>query len=384
MGYVNIKIEGFYIERFINICKSKKILLWNMKREKNSILYANISVNDFKKIRKIAQKTKCKIKLKSKKGFNFFIYKYKNRKLFALLLILVLVILLVSLQFIWNIDVSGIKTINKDELIKQLNDEGVKIGAYKNSIDKKKIINKIRLERDDIAWMEIEMKGTNVIVKVVETDKKPEIVEQNEYCNIISDRDGIITKINVQNGTAMVKKGDIIKKGDILVEGKIQGKYTEPIYVHSSADIEAKIWYSKRKKMSFIQEIEEETGNKEEKYQIKFNNFQINLYKILSKFENYDTISEEENIGIFAKLNLPIKIVKITNIEKQKYKKTYGREELQDIAIKNIEEELHNELPRNINVINRYVNVKQQDEYLDIEIIYEVLESIGTKEKLVL
>ena len=51
-GYVNIKVESYFIERFINICISKKILLWNIKRSKSSILYANISIRDYKKLRK--------------------------------------------------------------------------------------------------------------------------------------------------------------------------------------------------------------------------------------------------------------------------------------------------------------------------------------------
>ena len=33
-GYVRIEVEGYYIERFINICQNKKILIWNLKREK--------------------------------------------------------------------------------------------------------------------------------------------------------------------------------------------------------------------------------------------------------------------------------------------------------------------------------------------------------------
>ena len=42
LGYVNISVEGYFIERFINICISKNILLWNLKRKKSSFLYANI------------------------------------------------------------------------------------------------------------------------------------------------------------------------------------------------------------------------------------------------------------------------------------------------------------------------------------------------------
>ena len=38
--------------------------------------------------------------------------------------------------------------------------------------------------------------------------------------------------------------GDIVKTGDILVNGHMEGKYTGIRYVHSSADIEAKVWYA--------------------------------------------------------------------------------------------------------------------------------------------
>ena len=41
-GYVRVEVEGYYIERFINICQNKKILIWNLKREKGVKLYFNI------------------------------------------------------------------------------------------------------------------------------------------------------------------------------------------------------------------------------------------------------------------------------------------------------------------------------------------------------
>ena len=38
LGYVRIIIEGFFIERLINLCIKRKILLWNTKRKKASVL----------------------------------------------------------------------------------------------------------------------------------------------------------------------------------------------------------------------------------------------------------------------------------------------------------------------------------------------------------
>jgi len=42
LGYVNISFEGYYIERFINVCIAKGIFLWNVKIEPSSLAHANV------------------------------------------------------------------------------------------------------------------------------------------------------------------------------------------------------------------------------------------------------------------------------------------------------------------------------------------------------
>ena len=78
-GYVKIKVEGLFLERFINICVSKKILLMDIKREKSTIMYANVGIADYKKLKQVARKTKSKIKIQRKKGLPFTIKKYRKR-----------------------------------------------------------------------------------------------------------------------------------------------------------------------------------------------------------------------------------------------------------------------------------------------------------------
>ena len=64
LGYVNIEVEGYFIERFINICNSKKIFLWNMKRKHSTIIRVNIGIRDFKKIKEIAKNNENNINIK--------------------------------------------------------------------------------------------------------------------------------------------------------------------------------------------------------------------------------------------------------------------------------------------------------------------------------
>ena len=55
IGYIRISIEGYYIERFINICRNNKIAIWNLKRNKDVKLELNIGIKDLKKAVKIAK-----------------------------------------------------------------------------------------------------------------------------------------------------------------------------------------------------------------------------------------------------------------------------------------------------------------------------------------
>lgn len=383
LGYINITIEGFFIERFINTCTSKKIFLWNIKREKSSVLNANISINDFRKIKQIIKRTKCRIKINNKKGLPFIFYRYKKRKMFIILLIPIILAIYISSMYVWNIEIIGASNINQEELIEQLNQQGLVIGKLKRTIDTKNIINNIRLERNDISWMEISLKGTNAIVNIVEAEEKPQIVEEQEYCNIVSDKKGVITKITANKGTALVKVGDIVDKGTELIAGYMEGKYTDTRYVHAQGEVQAKVWYTKRKYSDFTREVTTQTGNYATRYKLLINNFEINLYKSIPNFEKYDTINENKRIKIFSNFYLPISITKDTYQEKKTNTITYGKVELQNLLISELEEEFKKENIDEDNVTNKIVNVYQtSDSGIEVEMTYEVLETIGTEEKL--
>ena len=383
LGYLNIEVEGIFVERFINICKSKGILLWNVKMEKGVLLHANIGIKDYKQIRTIAKKTGTKIRIKKKCGFPFILNRYKKRKIFVAILVLAVVLVATMSNFVWNIEISGNENIPKEEILMALEEEGLRTGVFKGKIDANSIIHNIRLKRNDIAWIGITIEGTNAEVEIKESTAAPEIIKENEYCNIVADKEGMITKISVQNGTAAVEVGDIVKKGEVLVNGYLEGKYTGFRYVHSLADIEAKVWYSKKEKIYLIQQVPTETGNIEEKYSLVINNFKINFYKTLSKFQNYDTIKASKKLKLFSNFYLPIEIIKTTNKEYVINDVTYTEEEVIEIWKTKIEEDLKKQIENQEDIINEQTNIYQNDGYIEIEVIYEVLETIGVEDKII-
>ena len=383
IGYIRISIEGYYIERFINICGNEKITIWNLKRNKNVKLELNIGIKDLKKVAKLAKQTKCKIKIIKKKGLPFLFNRYRKRKLFFVFLLVIIIGLGISSNFVWNIQIVEEDKESIENLYQDVVESGLEIGKMKSKINTKDIINKVRLKRNDIAWMGIELKGTNAIVKVVKATAKPEIVDDNEYCNIVSDKQGIITKINAQNGTIAVKVGDTVNVGTTLINGWMEGKYTGLRYVHAKGEIQAKVWHTKNKKILYNATEKTETGNIENKYQIKINNFEINLSKRLSKFKIYDTIVLENKFKIFSDFYLPITLIKTTNKEEKEETKNYDFEQAKNLGVQQLEEELNKNITDSNKIVNKNINTYEKEDGLEVVVTYEVLENIGTNEKIV-
>lgn len=381
LGYVNVTVEGFFIEKFINTCICKRILFWNTKRTKSMVFSACIGVKDFRDVAKIAQKCKCKIKINYKKGLPFLLNKYRKRKIFAVSLVIIVALIIITSNFIWNIEVVGVDDENlKNEITELIKKDGVYIGKNKNKINLQNLINDIRIERDDIAWVGMQIKGTNLLIEIVKADNKPEIVDESDYCNIVAKKDGIIVKVQAQNGTPVVKEGDVIKSGDVLIKGEMEGKFTGTRLVHSQGEVLAKVWYSDTEKVYYNQIIGNQTGKKEKKYTINVNNFQINLFKTLSKFEKYDTIRKIKKFKLTSNFYLPVQIIVNENIEKEISNVTYNKSEATEIGMENAKSRLNEQVKQN--VLNTYVNTNETDEYVEVEVIYEVLEDIGTKQKI--
>lgn len=380
-GFVSITVEGFFTERFINACFSNGILLSELKREKSTYLRVKISAKDFKKIKKIARNTKCKVKIEKKSGIPILLNKYRKRKIFAGFIVFFAIFIFILTRFIWNIEIVGGENVNKEDILALLSENGIEIGKRKSELALEKAINKIRMQRADISWIGIDIKGTNVIVKINEADKSPDVVDVNEVCNIIADKAGEISKLIVHQGTARVAVGDKVEVGDLLVEGVMEGKYTGSREVHAMADIEVKKYAEKEEKQSLVQDVEVKTGNEEKKIEIKLNKFTINFNKRLSKFEKYDTIRVTKKLKLFSNVYMPIEISKITNLETRLEHKEYTVEELTEKMKLDLENQLNEELEiQSSENIEKLIEVNNEGQMLHVKLIYIMYEKIGTKE----
>ena len=107
------------------------------------------------------------------------------------------------------------------------------------------------------------------------------------------------------------------------------------------------------------------------------------MQKRVSKFKFYDTIEAEEKLKLFSDFYLPISVKKVTNKEQIKEEKTYNNEQAKDLGIQELEEELNLEIEDKNRIVNKNVNTYEKENGIEVYVTYEVLENIGTNEKIV-
>ncbi len=377
-GVVEVEIEGFFTERYINLCKINNIQIWDVFNITSGVIRFKVCIKDFKKLKKISKKTKCRQKIISKKGAYFKLFKYRKRKILFLLGVLALCICIYFSNVIWSIDIIGNENISAEIIRESLKNSGLYVGKSKLNIDTKKIITSLRIEIKDIAWAGITIDGTKAYLKVVEKTKLPlDQVEEKRIGDILSDKEGTIEKITVYNGTNILNVGDYVEKGRILIEGKVYSKFLEPKDVTARGEIILKTNYEYENTYNFISY--EKVYKDKNKYSIGIDfNGNEKYINYLDKSINYDIIKSGKDINIFS-LSFGIKLYKFMPYDLKEIKRS--EEEITALCIKEANEYINNEvIPtlRDASIIDYEVNVIEKDEEkIRINIKFNIKEKVG-------
>ncbi len=302
-GYVIMTVSGPYIERFLNVCAARGILLWNLFPCGEKVLKCHVSMAAFKLLSPIARKTNVQIKILKKCGLPILLTKLKKRIWFVSGLLLCLSLLIVLNQFIWKIEIIGCETISPKLVEEKLAENGLTIGAFRPFINEKKLQNQILINTPELVWLWADKHGSKVIVQVKERTPAPPIHDEHTLANIIATKDGVIESMIIKNGNPMVALGDTVRKGDLLVSGLILSeKDVPPRTVQSEGEIYARVWYEKTKAFSLWSPVREETGKQETKTTLHLFSKDVSFFKNAeTTFTDYDIEETEWELSLFGR-----------------------------------------------------------------------------------
>lgn len=361
-GYLLVTIKGYSPERFINLCSSKNILIWNLRQTEQGYEF-NISVNGFRSLKPIVKKTRTRPRIVKRYGLPFLLHKYRKRKVFALGILLFCLLVYSFSLFIWDISIQGGYTHTTETLIKFLKTQNVYSGVLKENISCPTIEETLRKEFNDIGWVSAEIRGTRLIIKIVETNM-PEMKEKiTKPSHLVATKDGLVTSIITRTGTPKVSIGNVVKKGDILVSGIVQVIGDNETIIETKtevadADIRMKTFYEYKDEFSLDYIYKNYTSKAKKAFSISIFNHKIILFKPLKQFEKYDILEDQRDMKVGENFYLPFKYYFTSYKEYTEEKRTYSDEEATALAQKNLDLYKEKLVEKSITILENNVTIE--------------------------
>ncbi|WP_461205588.1 sporulation protein YqfD [Clostridium sp. DL1XJH146] len=368
-GRITIQVSSIIPEKFINLLWKNNIEASNLQRINTTTFNVEINLKDYGKIGKLVSRGNAKIKIIDRKGVSFFFLKLSRRRATIIGIILFVSIIYLLSGYVWNIDINTEKHLTPFEVENYINSLGIEVGVKKNKIESQLLEDKLISDIPEIMWARVTMDGSNLIIDVIESRLPPNTVVDNEPCNIIADKDGIIEQVYASSGTVVVEKGQVVQKGDVLIKG-IQGKEDATYEVHAEGEIVAKTFYEKKTIINKKEIIREKTGNEAEDLYIKLGNKEILIKKSDNKYEDYDK-------DIIDK-PLYKKIVYYEVEEKEQEADTLN---LEEAAVKELNSNIVVNLDKSVKIIDKIVNKNDVGNMIELSVIIVCEEEIGIPRK---
>ncbi len=379
-GIVHIKIEGKFIERFINICTYHNVFLWDIVKVDSRSMTMFLSRKAFREVDQVAEKAKVTVEVLKKSGLPYILGKYKKRKAFAIGALLFLIVTIYLMSLVWYVEVIGNEEVSTDELLEEVKKSGIYVGASKRNINTDDVISTLMLDRDDLSWAGVYIKGTKVTLHVTERDLPPIVEDDSLPADIMALKDGVIQEVIVKAGVAAVKKGDSVFKGDVLIKGDVPLKFSEnKLHVHAKGEVYATTWYEIKEPVPEFKTVKELTGKTYKKTRIDIFGVSIPLPKpVAMSYGEYEMEVLEKPLIIGRNVYLPVTTEVSLYKEVQSKDIALDEEQALEYCVSLIEERAVDVIPEEAQILakyRRYVYDDNGKKY--VEMIFECKEDIG-------
>ena len=369
--WIKASCDNYY--KLINKIEKLSIKIYEIKYIEK-IIYLKVTKKDYAKIKKyiISYKFKVEKNLGLQRIFDII----KQEKIFVISLIIGLLVFLCLKNMIVKINIVHENQEIRELISDELKENKIEILRFKKSYKKLDEIRQKILDKhpDKLDWMEFEIKGMTLNVKVEERIIT-ETQKNNEVCDIVAKKNGVISDIKILQGESQVLINDYVKEGDTLISGTIKFNDMDKRYTCADGEIYATTWYTGSVSIPFkYYEYENESdkrynlvwehnGNKHEIFRNRLENFNSN-YKTLLKIFDFNLYLDKQ--------------VSVAKIEKE-----YTEEEALNEGVNKVVESVEKKLTKKDTIIDKKVLKKvKNNSTMDIDVFVVVKELISTQKKI--
>ncbi len=386
-GYVRIKVWGVCVERFINLCGNKNLLIWGVEKH-GEIYEMYMSLPAFYELRPIVRKTSSRVVILKRYGLPFLLPGLKKRIAFSVCCVAALIFLYGSSLFLWDIDYEGNYRLTDEVIGKFLESNGVSIGMYTGNLDIEVLEKEIRKHFKEVTWTSLKLEGARLVVSLKENDapiiESTDQKEQEEGQDLVAAYDGRIVSMIVRSGVPMVEISEQVTAGSILVEGKVpvlneDTTVREYLYVDADADIMLEHVIEYEEVLPFCYTEKTYTGRQKKGYFIRWDQEEFVLERS-TPFLQYDVVTRTYRPEILNKLNIPLYVGNIQYREYYYLEQKYTREQAENCLNEKLEQFLNSLREKGVQIIEKDVKISNNsDSWVESGNI-TVIETVSTKQ----
>ena len=347
----HFKIKSLNREKIFNKI-SQQFVIYDVK-QRDGFIEFEVDESDGEEVEKFLNQQNVKIYSAVHKGLRRKILNIL--KMWGVVAGLAIGIALYSLQyfFVFKIEVWGCDELNESEVANFVKENMA--SRFKGNIDTQRLEISIRDNFELVSSVSVAIVGQSLIVNINEAILPEEL--NGEFEPIVSQYDGLVTEINLVQGTLNVKQGDIVQKGDILVYPYIIDGDGEQRPVQPKAEIFADVWVEKEDVFYEYQIVEERTGRKIECSEVTL--FGLVIYSNTNE-NTFESFESEKTSSYIAENNiLPLIYTKYTFYETKTTEIIRNFEQEKDDLFENLRQKTLIYLPENAIIKDEKSSVKE-------------------------
>ncbi len=383
-GYLTVRLCGDYVERFLNMCRTHEIVLWNIKKEEQAY-FCNVAASDYLETAPFLKKTGTKAKVLHRYGMPFYLPFMKKRFLFFISLILCLGMLYFVTDYIWAMEFVGNLHISEEELTDFLAEENIYYGMKKKELDCEETEKRLRESFPLVTWTSIYFEGTKLFVEVKENEKKEPVTEEIKGTNLVATESGIITSMITRNGIPKVKIGDSVEPGQILVEGNVpvydeaQNIIAYQVY-NSDADVSIRTQLSYEEQLARSYPVVHYTGEERNSIFLEAFGYYMESPAFGKQYQSCETITQKHQVSLLENLYLPIYYGNVCKKEYQWKYLEYSEDEMKKQLNENFEKFILCLQEKGVQIIEKDVKIKKYNKGMEIHANLSVVKQTGKEE----
>lgn len=360
--YVVVCVTSDCTERFLNMCRHKGIIFWDISKKENGF-EGKVSRKDFLQLKDICYKTRSRVRILSRRGVRFLLFQYRRHYSFLAGICISCMLLYGCSLFAWDVSFTGNSTYTDSLLIKYLSSLGIHAGIPIKQIDCNLIERSLRTEYDDITWVSAEIRGTRLIIHIKENDGAKETEQDfDSVRDIVATADGTVQSIITRRGTPKVKPGDTVEKGQILVSGIVEikddaGEAAGKIYTEADADISIQTTLSYTDRLDIAHEVKHYTGREKKKAILGICGKNMEIGFSLDRYKNADVVTEMSVLKLTNSFYLPIKTGNKVYLEYKTDIEEYTQEEAEQLLNERLNRYLKELLQNKVQILDNSVKI---------------------------